>query len=384
MIPLRNFSRLFRKTLQQPEYAFAVFLKRVQASLSYYFGNGKSSLPEAITLFLTHRCNLRCKMCGQWGESGVTKDLPVNEVRRELTIDDFRKLFESISSHRPNITLFGGEPLIYASASDLIKLIKEKKLHCLMITNGSLLSQHAEQLVKLGLDELNVSLDGGRELHDEIRGQSGLFEKITAGLTRVQKLKQEGRLHKPLVNLQCTITKYNYAQLEQMLDVAKEVRADSLTFHNLIFLGRDLVEKQRDFDRQLGSSSKEWEGFIFSPGIDPDELFKKIHEIKHRRLPFAVDFYPNFSKQGLREYYQNPSFLPAEYRARCLSPWTVAYVFPDGEVRPCLNSSYSFGNIMTTDFPAIWNGPQAVKFRQTLKQNQIFPVCVRCTELYRY
>ncbi len=28
-----------------------------------------------------------------------------------------------------------------------------------------------------------------------------------------------------------------------------------------------------------------------------------------------------------------------------ISPWLVAYVFPDGEVRPCLNCNYSYGNI---------------------------------------
>ena len=69
---------------------------------------------------------------------------------------------------------------------------------------------------------------------------------------------------------------------------------------------------------------------------------------------------------------------------RCLSPWIVAYVFPDGEVRPCLNFSYSFGNIRRERFSRIWNNAQAKLFRDTLKKNRIFPVCARCTELYRY
>ncbi|HOU36630.1 MAG TPA: hypothetical protein PK562_05095 [Candidatus Omnitrophota bacterium] len=64
MIPARNLGRFFYKAVRQPGYAFGVFSKRMIAWFYYWLGNGRSSMPEAVTLFLTHRCNLRCKMCG--------------------------------------------------------------------------------------------------------------------------------------------------------------------------------------------------------------------------------------------------------------------------------------------------------------------------------
>ena len=70
--------------------------------------------------------------------------------------------------------------------------------------------------------------------------------------------------------------------------------------------------------------------------------------------------------------------------SKCLSPWIVAYVFPDGDVRPCLNSTYSFGNIKNTKFSEIWNSVKAVEYRRALKKIGMMPVCRRCTELYRY
>ena len=73
MMLLRNFKRFFNKALRQPLYAAGVFRKRLAASMHYRFSGGRSGAPEAITLFLTHKCNLHCKMCGQWGEGGVTK-----------------------------------------------------------------------------------------------------------------------------------------------------------------------------------------------------------------------------------------------------------------------------------------------------------------------
>ncbi len=383
-MPWKNLRRFFAKLFRQPLYALSVLFRRGRAYLYYLYSPGRSSLPEAITLFLTHRCNLHCKMCGQWGESGVTKKMSSGEVRAELSLEELKKFAENVSRFKPNITLFGGEPLLHPACLELIRYIKEKKMHCLMITNGSLLKTKAAELVNAGLDELNVSLDGARQRHDEIRGMPGLFDKISEGLKLVNRIKKESGRKKPLINLQCTITKFNYEYLEELLAVAAEVEANSLTFHNLIFLNNDIMQKQREYDKTLGSSSREWEGFVSVPEIDPVKLYDKIGSIIQGKYDFSVDFYPNLSLGELKEYYQNPCYVPKEYPARCLSPWIVGYVFPDGEVRPCLNSTYSFGNVRDKKFADVWNSAEAIRFRQTLRQAKIFPACVRCTELYRY
>jgi len=227
-------------------------------------------------------------------------------------------------------------------------------------------------------------LDGGRALHDMIRGSSGIFNQIMEGLTQVAYFKEQNNKSKPLVNLQCTVNKYNYMFLEQMIPVAKEAKAASLTFHNLIFINRESLDKQKPYDALLGASSGDWGGFVFKPEINPELLYKKMEQITSGKYPFNVDFYPKFSRQGLIEYYRSSSFSCGEYPLRCVSPWIAAYIFPDAKLRPCLNLDYSFGNIRQNKFKELWNNPKAVKFRQLLRQNKIFPVCVRCTEMYRY
>lgn len=384
MIPWRNLRRFFYKGLRQPAYALRILAKRAQADSYYFFGNGRSSYPEAVTLFLTHRCNLHCKMCGQWGEGGITKKQSTQYIRAELNLNELKSIIDDISSFKPNITLFGGEPLLYGGCIEIIKYIKQKEMHCLMITNGFLLEDLAEKIVDAGLDELNVSLDGDAQLHDQIRGMPGLSDKIMRGLKQVNYFKTRKNKQRPLINLQCTVTQDNYKYLEQMTDVANRAQADSLTFHNLIFLNRELLDKQKVYDSLLGCNSVDWEGFIFEPGIEPQILYERIKKILSGRYRFSVDFYPNFSYPALREYYKNPNYTPSEYSCRCLSPWIAAYIFPDREVRPCLNSSYSFGNLRKDKFYKIWNGEQAVRFRRLLKEKRFFPACIRCTELYRY
>ncbi|MBU0633579.1 MAG: radical SAM protein [Candidatus Omnitrophica bacterium] len=383
-MPWRNLKRFVLKFFKQPLYALDVLTRRGRAYLAYRLGNGRSALPEAITLFLTHRCNLHCKMCGQWGEGGVTKKMSSDVIQQELDINLYKRLIDEVACFQPNITLFGGEPLLYPKSLELIRYIKRKNMHTLMITNGSLLDKAAQEIVEAGLDELNVSLDGDALLHDEIRGMPGLSARIIAGLKSVNDYKRETGRKKPLINLQCTITKYNCEYLEKLLDVASGVGANSLTFHNLIFLNQELIDKQKPYNEALRCTSVDWEGFVFSPQIDPEKLYLKMQEILKQDRGFSVDFYPNFSRAGLRNYYQEISYVPCEYPARCLSPWIVAYVFPDGEVRPCLNFSYAFGNIKEKSFVKLWNAERAVNYRQALKKNKIFPVCVRCTELYRY
>ncbi|MCX5679918.1 MAG: radical SAM protein [Candidatus Omnitrophica bacterium] len=384
MIPLHNIRRFLSKSVQQPLYAAGVLKKRLKAYFYYLYGNGRSSYPESVTLFLTHRCNLKCRMCGQWGREGVTKKHDAGYINSEIRVKDMEKIIDSLAAFRPNITLFGGEPLLYRGLARIIKYIKGKGVHCLLITNGSMIEESARDIVESGLDELNVSLDGGKELHDEIRGHSGLFEKIVRGLEKVRRIKAEMNKKKPIVNLQCTITKYNYRHLEQLPAAAERIGADSLTFHNLIFLDDAILEKQKEFDGALGSASADWEGFKFLPDIDPEALHDKITKILSAKHKFTIDLYPNLSREALIDYYTKVGYAGPGSLSRCYSPWVTAYVFPDGEVRPCLNSTYSYGNILTDKFSDIWNNEKAVKFRRFLKKNRIFPVCVRCTELYRY
>ncbi|MBU0881007.1 MAG: radical SAM protein [Candidatus Omnitrophica bacterium] len=379
-----NIRRIFNKALGQPAYAIRVGIRRLIANAHYIFGGGRSSPPESVTLFLTHRCNLRCSMCGQWGEGGVTKKRSLEFIKEELSFDVLRSAVDGMSSYSPAVTLFGGEPLLYKDCIALIRHIKSKRMHCLIITNGFLIEEYARRLIDSGLDELNVSLDGSRDLHDRIRGVPGLFEKILSGLETVRDLKRSAGKRNPLVNIQCTITKSNYHRLEEMTAVASRAEANSLTFHNLIFTNKEILEKQKKFDDILGASSDDWRGFEFDPGIDPQVLREKMDRILSGRYDFSVDFYPYLSRTSLENYYNDTDYAPSKHNTRCLSPWIAAYVFPNGEVRPCLNSTYSYGNIKDAPLCRIWNSQKALRHRQLLRENKIFPACARCTELYRY
>lgn len=388
MIQWRNISRSLSKGWAQPGYAWRAFWQRFGSYITYRFFNGFSAYPETISILLTYNCNLRCKMCGQWGETGSSKYYSPEILRQELDLEELKGLIDGVASFHPNITLFGGEPLLYRRWDELLAHIKSRGLRCNMISNCTLLERHAEAVVELGLDEIIFSLDGSEEVHDEIRNRKGAFRLATFGIEAVNRLKRQKGADRPVININSTIFEFNYHLLTEMAEIAGHLEARTITFHHLIFISQETyVEHNNIFGQLFEVESFDWAGFVEEtlPRIDPDVLMREIERVRQRKgLRVAISFYPNFIEEEIRRYYSSFRFLPDTYKHRCLSPWMAAYVFPDGSVRPCLSLNLSVGNIRERSFKEIWNGPEYQRFRRVVKERKFFPVCPRCTEFYRF
>jgi MoaA/NifB/PqqE/SkfB family radical SAM enzyme len=360
---------------------------RVLSSLSYHLLNGRSTPPETVSLLLTYQCNLRCKMCGQWGERGSLKDLPSAVTRRYLELPLVERLIEEVKSFHPTITLFGGEPLLHPQWGGVVQRIKEAGLRCNMISNGILLKKRAEEAVQLGLDEIIFSLDGPASVHDAIRGRKGVFNRALEGFQHLQAAKERYGKKRPLVNVNTVIWEENHTMLSDIVEEAARFGAQTVTLHHLIFVDHGaFAETERITQAALACNSPDWAGFIQDelPDIDPALIIQQRREIEGGRSAVPAFFYPNFTDEEIRAYYSSFDFLPTSYKRRCLSPWMVAYVLPDGMVKPCLSLGYSMGNLHEASFRDIWNGERAVQFRRLLKERGYFPVCPRCTEFCRF
>jgi len=387
MLPIKNIKRIVAKASQQPSYALHAARLRILSALSYRFRNGRSALPETISLLLTYRCNLHCQMCGQWGEHGSLKGLPSAITKRYLELPLIERLIKEARSFHPTITLFGGEPLLHPQWKEVVKRIKGAGLRCNMISNGILLKQRAEEAVRLCLDEIIFSLDGPAEVHDRIRGGKGVFRRALEGFQHLKRMKKKYKKKKPTVNVNTVIWEENQGILQDIVEQAACFGAQTITFHHLIFTDQKAFdETERITQAALACGSPDWAGFIMDelPRIDPELIIKQKRLMERGRNTVPAFFYPNFTDEEIRTYYGTFSFLPSSYKQRCLSPWMVAYVLPDGSVKPCLSLGYAMGNLHDTPFKEIWNGERAVQFRSLMKERGYFPVCPRCTEFSRF
>lgn len=104
MLPLKNWKRIIAKASQQPAYALQAGKMRFLSFLSYHFLRGKSAPPETISLLLTYRCNLHCKMCGQWGERGSLKALPPSVTKAYMGVSLVDRLIEEVKGFHSTLT----------------------------------------------------------------------------------------------------------------------------------------------------------------------------------------------------------------------------------------------------------------------------------------
>jgi MoaA/NifB/PqqE/SkfB family radical SAM enzyme len=150
---------------------------------------------------VTGRCNMRCIFCEWW--KNTTPELP---TKKAITaIDAVCRLGV------PFFDLSGGEPLM---RKDIFTLAKRVTSHgCLvsMNTNATLLDESKVSEVAKVFDLVVVSLDGPREVHDQIRGVAGTFNKAVKG---IKLLKARGAK----VGINSVVTPWNITILPQFFE----------------------------------------------------------------------------------------------------------------------------------------------------------------------
>lgn len=388
MIPRKNLGRAFKKALKQPGYALSNLNHRLKMSFSYHFLKGRSCGPETISLFLTYKCNLKCAMCGQWGVNGAFRGFAGEIVRQQLTLEEIREMIADVRRYNPNITLFGGEPMLYPDWLKVVEIVKKAGLRCNIVTNGTHIRDWAPQIVESGLDEIIFSLDGPEEIHDKIRGVPGTYQKAMEGFRQLAELKKTHHTDKPMVNINCTLTDMNYRLIDEIIAIAENIGTCGLTLHHLLFLDRPTVtEFIPSFQAKFGQAPTDWLGFIVDqlPGIDPEYLVAKRNELKNRQYRTDVTFYPNLEDDEIRQWYTQFPFKATSYKNRCQSLWATAYVFPDGAIRPYHTMNFTPGSIREEKFSKIWNNSTYTNYRRYIKKHKCFSVCAKgCTEFFRY
>jgi len=139
----------------------------------------------SATLELTEECNFRCSYCYQ---SHYPKHLDAVSEKRVLAFL-IRKMR---GVKRFHVNWFGGEPLLRVETLTRMSrsLAEQAEVEGCnftqhITTNGYLLtSEMAQQLAKLGVGNVQITLDGDKEAHDQLRqlvSKRGTYEKVLQG-----------------------------------------------------------------------------------------------------------------------------------------------------------------------------------------------------------
>ena len=288
-----------------------------------------SHIPTEIKIELTHKCNLRCKHCYWYGEDTS----PISKGEKELSYEKIIKFLTSVNKkYRKKILISftGGEIFLRKDVINIIEFVKTKGFPLRLITNATLLTPSiTKKLVELNVDEICISIDGDKKIHDKIRGK-GVFDKVIKTLNNINQYKRK----KTRITFWCTITEDGVNGLEKTAELALKYNASIVYLQNIFF-------------RKI-------------PKINVRILNEKMLFIRNyaKKNKLNAFFYNCDDAKNLSTWYSNKPFV-----GRC-GAVKVMRIKPDGSVTHCRFKNKSFGNIKNKTFEDVWLSNEYINFRK--------------------
>ncbi len=349
--------------------------------LDYRLKRTKGRQLKLVTFKITPLCNLRCVMCGQRGEKGILKDdLALEENKKIIDIDTYKKLIDDIAPKKPIVYIWGGEPMLYPNFMDLAAYFKKKLPFFSVNTNGTLLKKHAERIVADKWTSLFISLDSFEDVNDQIRGK-GSFAKVMEGIEAINREKARQKSTFPLIGIVTTITNLNYMYLDKMTESVSKM---GLAWH-IINLGTYVNEEigQRHtayMKEKLDIDAVSWKGFTsgYNEGIDGEAFSHILNKVQRMDPGYPIITVPVIDHRVIGKYYSDLDMI---VRNKCYYPWFGCDINYNGDVHFCADyPEYVIGNIKDNRLIDIYNGEKAERFRRELIDSPegLFPACKRC------
>jgi MoaA/NifB/PqqE/SkfB family radical SAM enzyme len=294
---------------------------------------------------LSYRCNARCVHCDIWKNRGK-EDSPAID-RWKLLLTDVRDWLGPV-----HVFVSGGEALLKpfaietaAHGSSLGGLFVE------FLTHGYWYDQSVMERLALSQPwRVTISLDGIGEVHNLIRGRENFFEKTSASIETLKRVRKERKLGFE-IRLKTVIMRQN---LESISDVAHYANQDGMSvFYQPIEQNYNTAEDARWFEQ-----SNTWPS-------DPEKAVvavERLIQLKRDGLPIANSY---AQLEAMIPYFRRPqafriatqSHSAHEQRSLC-SALTMLQIEADGDVTVCTGMN-AVGNIKTARIRDIWeNRPQ--------------------------
>jgi MoaA/NifB/PqqE/SkfB family radical SAM enzyme len=285
---------------------------------------------------------------------------------REITAADLAPHLASLRELKVRWVAFsGGEPLMHSDLSALAQMLRQEGIHTTLLTAGLTLERHAAQIAE-AMDDVIVSLDGPREIHDRIRGVPDAYGRLERGI-RALRIRRPGMP----IHGRCTVQKLNSRHLRAAVGAALELKLNSISF-----LAADMSSDA--FNHPLPMP----EDTAANIALNKDDL----DALNCEQEGLSVDYSQLINSNFIRESPEKLRRIGLHFRAhlgqippeapRCNAPWVSSVIEPDGAVRPCFFHR-PIGNLHDKPLVDILNGDAALRFRSQLDISND-AICQRC------
>jgi AdoMet-dependent heme synthase len=187
--------------------------------------------PMLVIWEVTQACDLACVHCRASAQS--------ERNPKELTTEQGYRLLDEIRSFGEPLMVFtGGDPLKRPDLYDLARYAVKIGLRTNVTPSATplLTAEAIENFQAAGVSRMAISLDGpDAASHDEFRGIPGTFDRALFALRHARDIGLD-------TQLQTTVTRRNMGRLQEMAEIAKEVRTKMWSLFFLIVTGRAAEE----------------------------------------------------------------------------------------------------------------------------------------------
>jgi MoaA/NifB/PqqE/SkfB family radical SAM enzyme len=334
-------------------------------------------MPDALSkvyVEATALCNLSCVTCIRhaWDEPMGHMQLPL-----------YRKLLDGLPAHAPDAVTFAfagyGEPLVHPQFLELVELARTQGLRAEIITNGLLLTaERIRELLRLGVAQVAVSVDGGDEAtYGDVRGNG--LAPVLANLQALAEARRRARVRLRL-GIAFVATRRNVASLPDLLRIATELELDFVSISNVVPHTPEMAAEAL-WGRAAWAGNfapHTWRPRLEMARLDMDDVTRPVVADLWQRAPV----------------FPPPAWDAGAWRNHCrfVHEGTLAVSW-DGRVAPCLSllhshpeyiyghwknvRRYDLGHIGEEPLADIWRKAEYRDFRRRLRAFD-FPECFLC------
>ena len=158
----------------------------VSAISAFLDKNNSFPSKPICTFVLAGGCNLSCAFC-------AVRLRDERKVQAKFCPEQYENFLLSSKNQLSGVAIVGDEPLLpeaWKTTRRILDAARYINVTSAIVTNGTHLEERAEELSKLAVGSILVSVDGPENVHDKIRGRKGTFREILSGFTTSQKFPE--------------------------------------------------------------------------------------------------------------------------------------------------------------------------------------------------
>jgi MoaA/NifB/PqqE/SkfB family radical SAM enzyme len=185
--------------------------------------------PYFAHLAITHRCNLKCRFC----HVTETRFAELDAERTKRVIDVLDRMGVAVISISG-----GGEPLLRQDFEEIINYAASKGLYVKVTSNATMPRAKYEQLLKSGVEEIGISLDG-------VRGTDLPFSHVGAPILSTVRYLNDNLPPGKRLTLNVTVSESNRDEVQEILDYCAEHYPRARVWLNPVVVGEGALRTSK-------------------------------------------------------------------------------------------------------------------------------------------